>query len=162
MNIRGIRDDESHAVAEIYNHFVLTSDATFEMGIVNTAEMQRRIQQILNRGYPFLVCELDGEIAGYAYADRYKEREAYRASVELSVYVGSSFKDLGIGTALYEVLIPLLASQKCHALMAGISLPNDASVKLHEKFGFKKVAHFSEVGRKFDRWIDVGYWELLI
>ncbi|CAN5551223.1 hypothetical protein BH10ACI2_BH10ACI2_19800 [soil metagenome] len=124
--------------------------------------MLRRIAEIQLAGYPFLVCEDGDEIVGYAYANRYKLRWAYQHSVEVSVYFKDGFGGKGIGKLLYERLFSELKKGDFHAIIAGISLPNEASVKLHEKFGMMQVAHFREVGRKFDRWIDVGYWELIL
>ncbi len=123
--------------------------------------MQKRIGEIVEN-YPYLVGEEDGEILAYACAAQYKSRCAYQSSVEVSVYVKSGIKGKGFGTKLYEKLFEELEQTDLHAIIAGIALPNDASVKLHEKFGFEKVAHFREVGFKFYKWIDVGYWELII
>jgi phosphinothricin acetyltransferase len=111
--------------------------------------------------YPYFVAEKSGEILAYAYASLYKPRFAYNHSAEISVYVKNNLTQKGIGTKLYERLFDELLKTDAHAVIAGISLPNEASIKLHEKFGMEKVAHFREVGRKFGRWIDVGYWELI-
>src|SRR5690242_18445672 len=160
-----IRDAEIHdarTIAEIYNHYVLNSHATFEIDPIDVEEMERRMDDSLTRGLPFLVAEADDQIRGYACAQPYKLRAAYQHSVEISVYIHSNANARGIGSALYEVLFDRLRDSGMHAVIAGISLPNDASIHLHEKFGMTKVAHFSEVGRKFDRWIDVAYWELII
>ena len=91
----------------------------------------------------------------------YEPRSAYKNSVEVSLYVKNNSKQKGIGTKLYERLFDELSKTDVHAIIAGISLPNEASIKLHEKFGMEKVAHFREVGFKLGRWIDVGYWELI-
>src|SRR4029077_5021381 len=96
------------------------------------------------------------------YGRRYRPRFAYLHSIEISVYVKHGSGKQNIGTNLYESLIAEIRQKDLHAVIGGISLPNDASVRLHEKFGFEKVAHFREVGRKFGRWIDVGYWELIL
>jgi phosphinothricin acetyltransferase len=108
------------------------------------------------------VWEEDGAIAGYAYATEWKERSAYRFSVESTVYVAPGLAGRGIGTRLYEALLAELQRRKVHCVIGGISLPNDASVALHERLGFVKIGHFKEVGWKFDRWVDVGYWELVL
>ena len=162
MDSRAAKSSDAEQVSAIYNHYVANSTATFEVELINDFEMLRRIDEIQIAGYPFFVCEEGKEIVGYTYANRYKPRWAYQHSVEVSVYIKDGFGGSGIGTLLYESLFSELKKGDFHAIIAGISLPNDASVKLHEKFGFQKIAHFREVGRKFDRWIDVGYWELVL
>jgi len=162
MLIRDARDSDAEHIVEIYNHYISTSHATFELDPIGADEMRSRIRASFQNGYPFLTAEADGKILGYAYGHQYRERPAYRNSVEVSVYVGDESAGQGIGSALYQKLIPALVDSGFHAIIAGISLPNEASIRLHEKFGFEKVAHFRRVGRKFDRWIDVGYWQLLV
>jgi L-amino acid N-acyltransferase YncA len=152
---------DADGICDIYNSYVRESHCTFETEPIDSAEMARRIDESKKNGYPFLVCELDGEIAGFAHGHRFRRREAYRHSVEISVYVRPEAQRRKIAARLYEILLPELRSRGFHAVIAGIALPNEPSIRLHEKFGFVKVAHFREVGRKFDRWIDVGHWELL-
>lgn len=158
MKIRTANLEDAAAIAAIYNFYVESSHSTFETEMVNETEMRRRVSEILEN-YPFLVGEENGEIIGYAYAARYKTRAAYRHSAEISVYIKNGINGKGIGTILYENLFAELKAKPIHAIVAGISLPNEASIRLHEKFGFEKVAHFREVGFKHGRWIDVGYWE---
>ena len=122
--------------------------------------MQKRISEV-TENYPYLVAEEYGEIYGYAYATQFKLRQAYAFSAEVSIYVKNAAKQKGIGTELYMQLFDELADTDIHAIFAGISLPNDASVRFHEKLGFSKVAHFREVGYKLGRWVDVGYWEFI-
>jgi L-amino acid N-acyltransferase YncA len=161
MHIRPADPDDAVDIAYIYNYYIATSHCTFEIEPIDELEMQKRMREATTAGYPFLVAEDGDEIVGYAYAHEYKSREAYRHSVEVSVYVRPGHDGRRVGTTLYDALFSELAAGDFRAVIAGISLPNDASVHLHEKFGFNKVAHFREVGRKFDRWIDVGYWELM-
>lgn len=158
MKIRAVDTADAAMIAEIYNFYVENSHATFEIETVSEAEMRRRIETIA-QNYPFWVGEIENELVGYAYAAKYKERAAYRHSVEISVYIKTDAVGKGIGARLYEKLFESLKPLPIHAIIAGISLPNEASVRLHEKFGMEKVAHFREVGFKFNRWIDVGYWE---
>ena len=160
MNIRPIKLTDARQIAEIYNFYVLNTHHTFETEPVTSGEMQKRIGEIVEN-YPYLVGEEDGEILAYACAAQYKSRCAYKTSIEVSVYVKNGIRGKGFGTKLYEKLFEELEQTDVHAIIAGIALPNDASVKLHEKFGFEKVAHFREVGFKFYKWIDVGYWELV-
>ncbi|MFN0280313.1 MAG: N-acetyltransferase family protein [Pyrinomonadaceae bacterium] len=162
MIVRPAKSDDAIDIAYIYNYYIATSHATFEIEPVDEAEMLRRIEDAWVSGYPFLVCEENEEIVGYAYGRRFRTRAAYMHSIEVTVYVRPGHLEKSIGTMLYEVLLNEIKKGDFHAVIGGISLPNEASVKLHEKFGFEKVAHFREVGRKFDRWIDVGYWELIL
>src|SRR5438477_349931 len=162
MHIRPASSDDAIDIANIYNYYVATSHCTFEIEPVDLAEMTRRIEDGVTAGYPFLVAEdNDEEIVGYAYGHEYRPRKAYRHSIEVSVYVRPGHDGKNIGTTLYEALFGEIKKGDFHAIIAGISLPNDASIRLHENFGMTKVAHFREAGRKFDRWIDVGYWELI-
>lgn len=158
MNIRQVNLNDADQIAEIYNFYVLNTHHTFETEAITAAEMRKRIGEISNN-YPFLIAETGGEIFGYAYAALYKPRRAYRFSVEVSVYVKADAKQKGIGKMLYKKLFAELNETETHAIIAGIALPNDASIKLHENFGFEKIAHFREVGFKSGKWIDVGYWE---
>ena len=161
MNIREVTLEDAAQIAEIYNYYIETSHATFELETIDDAEMKNRIRDILEKNYPFFVGEENGEIVGCAFAHQFKARRAYRHSVEVSVYLKNGFEGKGVGSALYQKLFSEISERNFHTIIAGISLPNDASIRLHEKFGFEKVAHFKEVGFKFGRWIDVGYWELL-
>jgi phosphinothricin acetyltransferase len=161
MNIRTVTFDDAAQVAEIYNYYIETSHATFELEAIDSAEMTNRIRETFQKNYPFFVCEENAQIVGYAYGRQFRPRRAYMHSIEVSVYIKRGAEGKGVGTMLYEKLFAEILQMDFHAIIAGISLPNDASIKLHEKFGFEKVAHFREVGYKFGRWIDVGYWELL-
>lgn len=158
MNIRQAAAHDAGQIAAIYNFYVLNTHHTFETEAITADEMRKRIGGISDN-YPFLVAEAKSEISGYAYATLYKTRQAYRFSVEVSVYVKPETIGKGIGKMLYEKLFEALADTETHAIIAGIALPNEASIKLHEKFGFEKIAHFREVGFKFGKWIDVGYWQ---
>ena len=160
MNIRRVKFSDAAQIAEIYNFYVLNTHHTFETEPVIVGEMQNRVGEIVEN-YPYLVAEENAEILAYAHAAPYKSRCAYNSSIEVSVYVRNGIKGKGFGTKIYEKLFEELAKTDVHAIIAGIALPNDASVRLHEKFGFEKVAHFREVGFKFYKWVDVGYWELI-
>lgn len=160
MNIRNAIGDDAAFITSIYNHFVLTTSISFEEAAVPAPEMAQRIADVQAAGLPWLVAEVDGVIAGYAYATKWRVRHAYRFSVETSVYLAPESAGKGIGTTLYRVLLDQLRSGGSHLAIGGIALPNAASVALHEKLGFEKVAHFKEVGFKFGRWTDVGYWQL--
>jgi phosphinothricin acetyltransferase len=162
MKIRGIVSSDVKEIAEIYNHYVRETIITFEEKPVLPTDFIERIQQIQSIRLPWLVAESDDVILGYAYASKWKERAAYRFSVETTVYVKPDCFKKGIGSSLYNELMDELKEKGFHAAMGGIALPNKASVGLHEKLGFTKVAHFTEVGYKFDQWIDVGYWQCIL
>lgn len=160
MIVRKVKIECAAQIAEIYNFYVENTHHSFEVEPVSFEEMRQRVADF-SATYPYLVAEENEEILGYAYASCYKPRSAYRKSAEVSVYIKNDLKQTGIGTKLYEKLFEELSKMDVHAIIAGISLPNDASVRLHEKFGMEKVAHFREVGFKLNKWIDVGYWELI-
>jgi phosphinothricin acetyltransferase len=159
--IRRVRPEDAAAIAAIYNHHVANTIVTFEEMPVDAATMRARIEEI-ERAHAWYVAEIDGQLAGYAYASAWRPRTAYRKSVETTVYVGESFVGLGLGSALYATLLPELAHRGFHSAMAGIALPNAGSIALHERVGFTKVAHFREVGWKLGRWIDVAYWQRML
>lgn len=159
--VRAAAAEDAAAIARIYNHYVAETIITFEEDAVGEAEMRERIEETRSASLPWFVAIENGELAGYAYASRWKSRCAYRYSLEVTVYVDPAYSRRGIGSKLYAALLPALRSAGYHAAMGGIALPNDASIRLHEKFGFKQVAHFKESGFKFGKWIDVGYWQLV-
>jgi phosphinothricin acetyltransferase len=159
--IRACRNTDAERIAEIYNHYVRETVVTFEEEPVDAVEMGRRIADVTAR-FPWLVFEEHGILTGYAYATTWKTRSAYRYSVESTVYVAPGFERRGIGVALYEALIVALRARGVHCVIGGITLPNPASVALHEKVGFAKIGVFAEVGFKLGRWADVGYWVLTL
>lgn len=160
--IRCIIQDDFPAICNIYNYYVLHTTITFEETAVDIAAMEQRVTKVQQAGLPWLVAEEEGNIVGYAYASPWRERSAYRFSVESSVYLHPERTGNGIGTQLYAALLEQLRTKDIHCVMGGIALPNPASVAISEKFGFRKVAHFQQVGWKQNRWIDVGYWQLLL
>jgi len=160
--IRPAQPSDAEAIARIYNYYILNTVITFEEQPITAQDMAQRMLQITAENLPWLVAESAGGIAGYAYASRWKDRSAYRYSVESTVYLDAEARGMGYGSQLYGALLADLRQGEVHVVIGGIALPNEASVRLHEKLGFRKVAHFKEVGYKFGRWIDVGYWELSI
>lgn len=157
--IRPATPDDAAAIVEIYNHYVATTVISFEERPVTVEEMAGRIREV-TAALPWLVHEADGRVIGYAYATRWRVRSAYRFAAETSVYLAPGQGGKGVGSALYTRLLEELRAREIHMAIGGIAQPNPASVALHERLGFEKVAHFKQVGRKFDRWIDMGYWEL--
>jgi phosphinothricin acetyltransferase len=160
LTIRPVSLEDAEGIAAIYNPYILTSIITFEEEPVSTGEIQRRIDSVQSLGYPWLVAEVDGSLAGYAYASRWRERPAYRYTAESTIYLSQESGGHGYGSKLYNALLDELRAGGFHAVIGVITLPNPASIALHEKLGFSKVAHFSQVGYKFEHWLDVGYWQL--
>ena len=150
---------DAEAVASIYNHYVTNTIVTFEEEPVPVPDMARRMEQVAAASLAWLVAELDRRVIGYAYAGRWHTRAAYRFSTEVTVYLDREHVGKGVGSQLYAALFPQLRARGVHAVLGGIALPNAASVALHERCGLEKVAHLREVGFKFGRWIDVGYWQ---
>lgn len=159
--VRLAQHKDASEIAEIYNYYIMHTTVTFEKTPISDEEMAERISKTQVK-YPWFVFELEGRIKGYAYATDWKPRGAYRHSVESTVYLKHGESGYGYGTQLYSELLNQLKSMNVHAVMGGIALPNSSSIALHEKFGFKKVAHFKEVGFKFDQWVDVAYWQLIL
>lgn len=157
--IRPAAAADAEALARIYNHYITNTIVTFEETPVDGADMAGRVAGVTASGLPWIVAEETGVVVGYAYASKWKKRPGYRFSVESTVYLDPSVIGKGLGRQLYERLISLLGQQPIHLVIGGIALPNEASVALHERMGFEKVAHFREVGLKFGQWIDVGYWQ---
>jgi L-amino acid N-acyltransferase YncA len=159
--IRKVKDIDAEQICNIYNYYIKNTTITFEEVALSEAEMLARIEKISLK-YPFLVYEENNTVIGYAYATEWRVREAYRNSVEITVYLKDGYGGKGIGKQLYTELFKQLREKKFHAVIGGIALPNPASIALHEKFGMQKVAHFKEVGYKFNQWVDVAYWELIL
>ena len=156
--IRPAIERDVQDICEIYNYFVENTAISFEEKTISNLEMEQRIatQSI---DYPWLVYEDEGKVVAFAYAGKWKARSAYRFTLESSIYMSGDCQGKGIGTKLYKALFDELVTRSVRSVMAVIALPNQASVGLHEKMGFEKVAHFKEVGYKHKKWIDVGYWQ---
>jgi phosphinothricin acetyltransferase len=162
ITVRPATEEDAAAIARIYNHYVAATCITFETEPVPDQDMAERIADTAAVSLPWLVAQSSAGIAGYAYASRWKGRCAYRFSVEATVYLDPARTGAGVGTGLYAELIHAIRGHSMHAVIGGIALPNERSVRLHERLGFRKVAHFEQVGYKHGRWIDVGYWQLLL
>ncbi len=143
----------------IYRPIVEQTTISFEFEVPSEEELARRISATLERT-PWLLCEERDEVLGYAYAGPFRARPAYAWCVESSVYVDPSHQRRGVARGLYRALLGCLREQGFHRLLAGITLPNPASVALHEGLGFEPVGSFRDVGNKFDAWHAVGFWEL--
>jgi len=160
IDIRPAPAADAARIAAIYNRYVARTTISFEEQPLSEAEMAGRIRDVADAGLPWLVAVHQGELAGYAYATKWRARPAYRFSVESTVYLNDSACGRGWGALLYRQLIGQLRAGGIRTVIAGIAQPNARSVGLHERLGFRKVAHFSDVGYKFGGWVDVGYWQL--
>ena len=160
--IRDAAVADAAELARIYNHYIVNTLVTFEETAIEAGVMAARVAEVREARLPWLVAAAPAGIDGFAHASRWKGRCAYRHSVEVTAYLDPGAIGRGLGSALYEVLFARLRDSGCHVIIGGIALPNPASVALHEKFGLRKAAQFSEIGRKFGRWIDVGYWQLTL
>lgn len=162
MIIRKVTLDDAKGICDIYNYYIENTAITFETAAVSVSEMQQRIKVFLDEGFPYYVGEIGGKIAGYCYLHNWNNRCAYSSTKEVTIYLDKDLHGKGIGTILYQHLFKEIYKTDVHALIAGICIPNESSVRLHEKFGFKQVSHMKEIGWKFDQWRDVGHWQLVI
>jgi phosphinothricin acetyltransferase len=161
ITIRPAQEQDAEAVRAIYAPFCERTAISFEFQAPTADEMRSRILAIL-RHYPWLICQIGQEVTGYAYASGHRTREAYQWSVDVSVYVGEGHQRAGVGRALYTSLFHILRLQGFVNAYAGITLPNPASVGLHESFGFEPVGVYRRVGYKHGRWHDVGWWQMAL
>jgi len=159
LAIRIARAADADAIAAIYAPIVRDTAIPFEIEAPSAAVMAQRITTTLPT-HPWLVAESEGVILGYAYATPHRERAAYRWSTDVSAYIDAHARRSGIGRALYRRLIQILQKQGFHSAFAGITLPNSASVGLHEAVGFKPLGTYEKVGFKQGEWRDVGWWRL--
>ncbi|MFI0430116.1 GNAT family N-acetyltransferase [Mariniflexile sp. HMF6888] len=159
--MRPVTVADAQQLVAIYNYYVIHSIVTLDLVPFSARDFEEKISSISSR-FPFIVYEENDEILGYAYASTFRTKPAYNKTVELTIYLKHHALGKQIGKKMYSELIQQLKAENYHVLIGGLTLPNEASVKLHEGFGFEKVAHFKEVGYKFDKWHDVGFWQLTI
>jgi phosphinothricin acetyltransferase len=157
--IRLARPSDAISILAIYTPYILNTSFTFETEVPTAEAFAQRIISCLE-DWPWLVCEIDGAVAGYVYATRHRERAAYQWCVESSVYVHDNFQQRGVATALYAALFEILKYQGCRNVYAGITLPNDRSVAFHKRFGFTWFADYKNVGYKLRQWNTVSWWQL--
>lgn len=159
---------DAERITEIYNSYVRTDIATFEVDEVGEAAMANRVAAVQAAGLPWIVATDVLGVVGYAYASPFHERAAYARTLTSSVYLDPASRGRGLGTALYRELLRRVAEVDgpphgpVHSVIALIALPNDASVRLHESLGFRHTGTIEQAGRKFERWLDVGYWQKLV
>ena len=159
LTVRPVTVDDLDAVNAIYNHWIRVSSANFYTDDISADERQGWYDALDGRRYRAFVAVADGAVVGFAYTGKVRPRAAYDTSVEVTVYVADGCTRGGIGSALYDALFAAIAGEDIHRLYAVITVPNDASVALHERFGFRLAGLFSEQGRKFGRYWDVGWYE---
>lgn len=150
---------DAAGIAAIYRPYVEESRISFEEAPPDDAEMAWRIRGERPGFYPWFVAEEDGALLGFASSSPFRARPAYRWTVETGIYLAAEAHGRGVGTALLSPLIDLLRRQRYVAAIAAITLPNDASVRLHEKLGFFRTGTYRQVGYKMGEWLDVGLWE---
>lgn len=150
---------DSDSILKIYGPYIESTSFTFETEVPSIDSFQERITSYL-QNWPWLVCEMNDIVAGYAYASRHRERTAYQWSVECSVYVHDDYQGMGVAKALYTALINILKLQGYRNLYAVINLPNEKSVSFHERLGFEYFATYKNVGYKLGKWKNVGWWQL--
>ena len=154
--IRVATKDDACAMLEIYAPFILNSGITQETDVPSLEEFQNRVASNLEER-PWLVCDINGEVAGYAYAGKHRDRKGYQWCTEPSVYILEEFNGKGVANALYSALFAILKLQGYVNAYAVITLPNDRSVAFHKKFGFEFFTAFKKIGYKLERWHDVGW-----
>ena len=159
IQVRFATPDDAADILKIYSEYILTKATTFETEVPTLDQFRHRIEQILIK-FPWIVCRINNSLAGYTYASAFKEREAYQWSAECSVYLSHAFMNKGIGKILYKTLFPIIKYQGIRNVFAGIALPNDPSVHMHERLGFKPIAVYENIGYKLGQWHNVGWWKL--
>jgi phosphinothricin acetyltransferase len=159
IEIRFAEPSDAAGILAVYGPYCDGTVISFESAAPTIEQMRERIERITKQ-HPWLICEIDGEVAGYVYACPHRERAAYRWAVDVAVYIAPQHQRRGIGQALYSVLFQILRMQGFFKAYAGVTLPNPGSVGLHEAVGFKPLAIYPGVGYKFDQWLDVGWWQL--
>lgn len=161
MLVRASRVSDAPRIASLTNYYIRETSIHFGTQEVEPGYFADQIDRDADR-YPWLTAEIDGDFAGFAKSGLWRERAAYARTVETAVYVERAHQSRGVGRALYEQLFRELVALGYHMAVAGVTLPNDASVRLHEGVGFAFVGRFSEVGRKFEQWHDVGWWQRML
>lgn len=160
--IRDVTLADAARIAEIYNYYIEQTIITFEYNPVTEEDIKQRIVKVKAKNYPYFVYEKEGKVLGYAYLEKWRERAAYDITLETSVYLDHEIIGSGIGSILYQELIDRARKINIHSLIGVISLPNDQSRKLHEKFNFQRIGNFKESGVKFGKLIDVEFWQLIL
>ncbi|MEL6553516.1 MAG: N-acetyltransferase family protein [Cyanobacteria bacterium J06621_11] len=161
MIVRDACHQDLSSLVDLYNRYILETSITFDLSPYTVEQRRQSWFDHYNKTgrYRLMVAECDGQIVGYASSSQFAAKAAYETSVETSIYVALGRGNEGIGSQLYTALFQALAAEDIHRAYAGITLPNDASIAIHQKFGFKQSGIFREVGRKFDQYWDVAWYE---
>ncbi len=159
--IREVKLSDAKAIVDIYNYYILNTNITFEEKQLTVDDMEERIIEKTAK-HPWIVYERNGQVIGYAYLSGWHSRSAYRYSNEASIYLDRNEKGHGIGKELFSKLLEISKGYGVHTIVSGITIPNKESISLHEKFGFKKIAEFEEIGFKNNKWLNVGYWQKIL
>ena len=162
ITIRDARQDDLGAILDIYNDVIINTTAVYSEKPHTLQMRQDWYNERINNNFPVFVADDDGRIAGFSSFGHFRAWPCYRYTVEVSVYVESSYRGKGISKKLLQVLIDRAGEMNIHAVIAGISADNQVSVNLHRSFGFEEVANFKEVGYKFGRWLDLKFFELML
>ncbi len=161
IRIRLATVEDAGAILDIYKVYIENTRVTFEIEVPTVEAFRERMVRIME-SFPWIVCEIDGKIVGYAYGSRHGERAAYRWSADLSVYVHEDYHRYGLGTALYTALLELLRKQGYYTAYAGVSTPNPKSEAFHTAFGFRNLGEFKNAGYKLGGWCGVSWYELVL
>lgn len=160
VTIRDANEEDAEAIAAIYAHHVLHGTATYDIDPPSVDAMGDKVRSVRGASWPFIVAELDGEVAGYAYATQFRDRAAYRFAAEDSIYVHAEMTGRGVGKALLNALINRSTESGFRTLIAVIGGAEPASIAVHASCGFREVGRLKAVGYKFDRWLDSVYMQI--
>lgn len=162
INIRPYKTEDTQSILAIINHNILHSTALYDYNIRTYEQQKNILEDKISKNFPVIVAELDGNVVGFGMYSEFRFREAYKFTVEHSVYVDESFHGKGIGKLLLQELIALARKQNLHTMVAVIDSENQSSVEFHEKFGFETVGIIKESGYKFDRWLHSVFMQLIL
>ena len=160
--IRNVKMSDAKDITEIYNYYIENTVITFQTDPLSVEETEKKIEEILLKGFPYIVYEENNEVIGYAYAGVWRDRKAYEITLETSIYLDQSKIKKGIGRQLYKELIERSRQIGVHSLIGVVSVPNEGSKKLHLEFGFELLGTFKEVGQKFNKYVSVEFWQLML
>ncbi len=159
--IRKYHPKDLQSIVDILNYYVKNDACIFQVEPYTFDEIEKKLE-IIQATYPIFIEEKDNKVIGFAYGARWRDKPAYAKSVETTIYVHPDYLHAGIGEPLYRKLIETLTQMNFHLLVAGMTMPNLGSQRLHEKLGFEKVGEFKEAGMKFGKWHNVGFWQMVI
>ncbi|PCJ64516.1 MAG: phosphinothricin acetyltransferase [Bacteroidetes bacterium] len=158
IQIREAQVSDAGPITNIYNYYIRETILTFDLDEIGISDFEKKIPTI-QKSYPFIVATQNNRVIGYAYASQWKTKAAYKHTAETTIYMNPDDRSKGTGLRLYNALLSSMPLYDLVTAIGGITIPNEASIKLHKKLGFHKVAEFKKVGFKFDEWIDVEYWQ---